>query len=1747
MSKTISRAFSRLVVQALTAALVSAGVVGVSSPALANQIDGTFSTVIGQDGKLYTWGTNSGTYGLLGTSPNSGTSTTPRVIYTGVNDGSTGAFVKVASGVRHTLALDTSGSVFSWGDNDNGELGFAGNGSEQPIMIRVSTIQNSTPTSISGKTIVDISAGNAFSLALDSEGSIHSWGRNDQGQLGNGISQASNFSDTTAGLVTMPAGVTFSSISAGKDFAVAVASDGDVYTWGAGEKMGVAANTSDFLVPTRLAFFDDKPVKQVAASTDHTVVLTQAGDIYVFGDYTARTPDDQWGTGASVTSFAPQSLSTSIKYVDQAGTKITISRPAGLVFTQVAAGPIASAAIDSKGQLYLWGGEWTGAASSSDFNNVFAYDFQRFTNYQDGVHGSNVPVLVNTGNAAFDGNYSSWIPAPEFETIELGPTRILGVTAAGSLYSWGTPDSSTSGELGIGSTTGTNIPTLVNGGDLGSTAVSLEIFSNPAPLSLKIQTIGANELFRLGIRDGNWAPDYYQTRVACQADMTIDWGDGNQTTVNRAGRSDSSTTNSATWDADFNHTYTTAGTYNIAVFEGASNTCTSMYNVDNISGTVRNENAQLLELNSWGFIDDIYEVFKSKTNLSAVPSNLPASATNLFSLFEGASIFNDPAVNGWNTANVTTMRNTFKSAAAFNQDIGSWDTSSVTSMGNMFQSATAFNQDIGSWDTSGVVSMNAMFQDASAFNQDLNSWSTAVVTDMSNMFQGATNFNGLISGWTTTGVTNMSNMFLSAPAFNQNIGSWNTSSVTNLQSMFNGATVFNQNIGSWVTTNVTNMSYMFKGAAAFNQNIGNWNTSKVTTMQSMFQNAYVFNQNIGSWITGDVTNMRDMFNSARAFDQNIGSWNTANVTNMYGMFDGGYAFNQDIGRWDTSKVTTMSKMFQSARLFNQNIGSWVTEEVNDMSTMFSGALVFNQDIGSWNTSKVTKMSAMFGTANAFNQDIGSWDTSEVTTMAAMFQFGYVFNKDIGSWDTSKVVDFGSMFYRAWDFNQDISGWDTTSATGMTQMFMEARSFNQDLDYNSTAGTWNVTNVTGMSSMFKGATDFAYCLNWDLTGKTTTNMFDAAYTSATCANLTFDEVLQGSVTVEDLEGYRTGFDLPALPTTSLVNDTFLGWGTSATGCVANTPTSISGNQTVYAKWASLCDLVLSVQPTSTNLSPILPIGQAGCYLNVTIDWGDGSAAQTINISSLSVPGGFPTKTYASAGNYTIKVTPLANNTCTSYGSTDPGVRGSNEMITGLGSFPGWIADYSDAFAGAVNLTSVPAILPTTVTDISGMFEGATSFNGDVTGWDTSAVTDMSGVFKGAISFNQDIGNWDTGSATDMSYMFYGASSFDQDISGWDTADVTDMSYMFSGATVFNQDIGGWVTGSVTDMSAMFFDAVAFNQDLSGWDIDDVTDFSSMFDATDDATRLGYCLGWNIPGAATVTDMYGSAFDPLDCVTIEFEVDGGSAVASFDYQSSGFDLPTPPSSTKNGVTLTGWSLSPNDCQPATFPYTGTLTSPTKFYAVWSDCTPVVLGGGSATPYTGPIVSAIGGQPGRHDTQIGARVRLELKNTTGLTKVFVGGVEAEIVVNEIGEAIFIVPVGLELGIHDLTIVTDAGQLTVQDAIGLLTLTPAAQTANEVCEVQGPNVWTKRISETEAKVFIKCGNVGVSYRVEAQFGGSGAYTTVLTRTPSSLADPRQVFNAFGRYFVRAQSFATSIRLRIFAGDELLWKVVYNLRSRSD
>ena len=55
----------------------------------------------------------------------------------------------------------------------------------------------------------------------------------------------------------------------------------------------------------------------------------------------------------------------------------------------------------------------------------------------------------------------------------------------------------------------------------------------------------------------------------------------------------------------------------------------------------------------------------------------------------------------------------------------------------------------------------------------------------------------------------------------------------------------------------------------------------------------------------------------------------------------------------------------------------------------------------------------------------------------------------------------------------------------------------------------------------------------------------------------------------------------------------------------------------------------------------------------------------------------------------------------------------------------------------------------------------TFLGPPNNWDTTGVTDMFGMFWGATSFNQPL-TWNTSAVEDMSGMFYGATNFNNDI-------------------------------------------------------------------------------------------------------------------------------------------------------------------------------------------------------------------------------------------------------------------------------------------------------------------------------------------------------------------------------------------------
>ena len=138
------------------------------------------------------------------------------------------------------------------------------------------------------------------------------------------------------------------------------------------------------------------------------------------------------------------------------------------------------------------------------------------------------------------------------------------------------------------------------------------------------------------------------------------------------------------------------------------------------------------------------------------------------------------------------------------------------------------------------------------------------------------------------------------------------------------------------------------------------------------------------------------------------------------------------------------------------------------------------------------------------------------------------------------------------------------------------------------------------------------------------------------------------------------------------------------------------------------------------------------------------------------------------------------------------------------------------------------------------------------WNTSLLTNMNGCTAS--------GSYCTSSSSSYSSyrrMFNRKSSFNGDISKWDTSGVTSMQYMFNSATSFNQPIGSWNTSKVTYMSSMFYQATSFNHYVGDWDTSRLTSSSSYTNIFYGATAFQVKY--------TCTDSGGYA-KPSACTTV-----------------------------------------------------------------------------------------------------------------------------------------------------------------------------------------------------------------------------------------------------------------------------------------
>ncbi len=217
------------------------------------------SLAIDENGDIWGWGYNN--HGQLGfVSTGSNYENKPIKIETEVK------FKEIVAGQYHSLAIDESGNLWSWGYNNNGQLG-DGSETKRSIPMKIET-------EVKFKEIA-IGNGSDYNLAIDESGNLWSWGYGTNGQLGNGVTKR-----LKPGIIQSE--VKAQKVQAGRYHCVVIDENGNLWSWGDGKQgqLGTGTTTSA-LNPKKI----DTNVKFIEIKTgiSHTLAIDENGSLWGWG------------------------------------------------------------------------------------------------------------------------------------------------------------------------------------------------------------------------------------------------------------------------------------------------------------------------------------------------------------------------------------------------------------------------------------------------------------------------------------------------------------------------------------------------------------------------------------------------------------------------------------------------------------------------------------------------------------------------------------------------------------------------------------------------------------------------------------------------------------------------------------------------------------------------------------------------------------------------------------------------------------------------------------------------------------------------------------------------------------------------------------------------------------------------------------------------------------------------------------------------------------------------------------------------------------------------------------------------------------------------------------------------------------------------------------------------------------------------------------------------------------------------
>ena len=190
----------------------------------------------------------------------------------------------VACGVSHTAVVTLGGAVYTFGSGYEGRLGH-GDEEHQlaPRRVPVVAFRPDGSPDEGGEQIVMVAAGGGHTVALSEAGHVFTWGNNEYGQLGHNDWERQRAPRQVKPVWFGGQDEKVVFVAAGGTHTLAVTEAGRLYTWGNGldGRLG-HGDTGHRLVPTLIKGFDVKVV-MAACGDRHTLVLTEDGATWACG------------------------------------------------------------------------------------------------------------------------------------------------------------------------------------------------------------------------------------------------------------------------------------------------------------------------------------------------------------------------------------------------------------------------------------------------------------------------------------------------------------------------------------------------------------------------------------------------------------------------------------------------------------------------------------------------------------------------------------------------------------------------------------------------------------------------------------------------------------------------------------------------------------------------------------------------------------------------------------------------------------------------------------------------------------------------------------------------------------------------------------------------------------------------------------------------------------------------------------------------------------------------------------------------------------------------------------------------------------------------------------------------------------------------------------------------------------------------------------------------------------------------